>query len=127
MISKKHKKVCTTLNYIDHFLILAFKIAACVSISAFASLIGIPIKIESSAIELKRCAMSAGIKMYNSIIKKNKMKHDKIVLLAKSKLNRIEILISKFLIDSYISHSWWICFNKQCDERIWRIKEEIKN
>ena len=38
------------------------------------------------------------------IIKKKKKKHDKIVLLGKSKLNTIEVLISKVLIDSYISH-----------------------
>ena len=52
-MSKKHKKVCTTLSYIEHFLILGFTITAFVSISAFASLVGIPIKIVSFAIELK--------------------------------------------------------------------------
>ena len=35
LISKKHKNVCTTLNYIDHFLILASAVTGCVSISAF--------------------------------------------------------------------------------------------
>ena len=39
LMSKKHKKVCTTLNYIEHFLILASTITGCVSISAFASLV----------------------------------------------------------------------------------------
>ena len=39
MLSKKHKNVYTTLNYIEHFLILAFPITECVSISAFASLL----------------------------------------------------------------------------------------
>ena len=37
LMSKKHKKVCTTLNYIEYFLILACTITGCVSISAFAS------------------------------------------------------------------------------------------
>ena len=37
-------------------------------------------------------------------MKKKKNKHDKTVLLAKSKLNRIEVLISNALIDSAISH-----------------------
>ena len=36
LISKKHKKVCTTLNYIEHFLIIAFTITGCVSVSSFA-------------------------------------------------------------------------------------------
>ena len=33
-----------------------------------------------------------------------KNKHDKTVLLAKSKLNRVEVLISKGFIDPNISH-----------------------
>ena len=56
----------------------------------FVSLIGIPIRITSSAIGLKICAISAAIKKYKSIIKKKKKKQDKIVLVAKSKLNSIE-------------------------------------
>ena len=99
LMSEKHKKVCTTLNYIEHFLILAFTISGCISISDFVSLLGIPIGITSSAIGLKICATTAGIKKYKSIIKKKKKKHDKIVLLAKSKLNSIEVSICKTLID----------------------------
>ena len=45
-MNDSHKKVCTTLKYIDHFLILAS------TVSAFASLLGIPIGTMSSAIEL---------------------------------------------------------------------------
>ena len=59
----------------------------CISTSAFTSLIGISIGITSSTIGLKIFAITAGIKKYKSIIKKKKKKHDKIVLLAKSKLN----------------------------------------
>ena len=125
-MSKKHKKVCTTLNYIEHFLILASTITGCISISAFASLIGILIGITSSAIGLKICAITAGIKKYKSIIKKKKKKHDKIVLLAKSKLNSIEVLISKALIDSVISHDEFVLINNVLKEYN-KMKEEIKN
>ena len=69
-MSKKHKKVCTALHYIEHFLILASTITGCVAISAFASLIATPIGITSSAIGLKICGITARIKKYNSIIKK---------------------------------------------------------
>ena len=48
LISRKHKKVGTTLNYIEHFLILASTITDCVSISAFASLLGIFVRITGS-------------------------------------------------------------------------------
>ena len=53
LMSKRHKKVCTTLNYIEHFLILASTATGCISISSLASLINIPIGITSSAIGLK--------------------------------------------------------------------------
>ena len=36
LMSKKHKKVCTTLNYIKHFLISLSEITGCISTSAFA-------------------------------------------------------------------------------------------
>ena len=59
-------------------------------------------------------------------MKKKKKKHDKIVLLAKSKLNSIEVLISKALIDSNISHDELVLINnvlKEYDD----IKQELKN
>ena len=104
LISKEHKKACSVVNCIGHLLIVISTITVCVSISAFASFVDIPIRVTSSAIGLKMCTITAGIKNYKSIIKKNKKKHDKIVLLAKSKLNSTEVLISKTLIDSNISH-----------------------
>ena len=81
-MSKKHKKVSTTLNYVEHFLILASSITEHVSISAFFSLAGIPIGMMSFAIGLKICEIAAGIKKYKSINNKNKNNHDKVVLLA---------------------------------------------
>ena len=68
-MSNKRKKFFTTLNYIEHFLILASTITGCVSISRFASLIGIPIGITSSPIVLQISAITSGIKKYESIIK----------------------------------------------------------
>ena len=49
--------------------------------------------------------------MYKPIIKKKKKNHNKIVLLAKSKLNSIEVLISKALIDSVIGHDEFVLIN----------------
>ena len=67
---KSTKEVCTTLNFIEHFLILASTISQYISVSAFTSLIGIPIGITSSVIVFKIWVMTAEIKKYNSIIKK---------------------------------------------------------
>ena len=68
LMSKKNKKVCTMLNYMEHFLNLTSALTGCISISALASLLGIPIGIISSAIGLKNFAITAGIKKYKSII-----------------------------------------------------------
>ena len=62
------------MNYIEHFLILGSTVTGRFSISAFTSLVGIPIGITSSAIGLKFCAITAAIKKYKSIIKKKKEK-----------------------------------------------------
>ena len=51
-MSRKHKKVCSTLNYIEQFLVLASTITGCISVFDFASLIGILLGITSSVIEL---------------------------------------------------------------------------
>ena len=93
LMNKKHKKVCTALNYIEHFFVLASTITGCSPIFSFASLLSIPRRIISSAIGIKIYSMTSGIKQYNSIIKKKKKKCDKIVLFAKSQLNNIEVLI----------------------------------
>ena len=47
-------------------------------------------------------------------------------MLGKSNLHTIEVLISKFLIDSYISHNEFVSVNKVLKEYN-EIKEEIKN
>ena len=75
-------------------------VSGCVLISAFALLVGIPIGITSCALRLNICAITAGIKNYKSIIKKKKKrkKYNKMLLLAKAKLNSIEVLISKALV-----------------------------
>ena len=58
------------MNYIEHSLILISTVTGCVSIFDFASLVGIPMGITSTAVELKICVITAGIKKYESIIKK---------------------------------------------------------
>ena len=53
LMSKKHSKVYSTLNYIEHFFILASVVTECISIPAFAPLLGILIRILSSAIQIE--------------------------------------------------------------------------
>ena len=81
-------------------------------------------------------SIATGIKRYKSIIQKKKKKHNKRLLLAKSKLSSIEVLISKALIDSSISsHDKFVLINNVLKAiMIWkkkptsyRIKQFIEN
>ena len=106
------------------YLILASTITGCISISVFASLLGVPIGIASSAIGLEVCTINAGIEKYKSIIKNKKKKHAKIALLAKSKSNNIEVVICKALIDSVVSHNEFVLIHSVLIHS--EMKEEIK-
>ena len=117
-MSKKPKKICTSLNYIEHFLILGF------AITEFLLLLFQLVQ-ELRGITSSTIVITATIKKYQSIIKKKKKKHDKTVLLPKSKLNNIEVLFYKALFDSFISHDEFFlikCMLKEYNE----MKKEIK-
>ena len=94
--------------------------------SCICLLICIAVGITSSVVGIKICAITAEIKHYKSIFERKKKKRNKIILLAKSKLNTIEVLISKALFDSYISHDEFVSVNKELREYN-EIKEEIRN
>ena len=53
LMSKKYKKICRVLNYIDHSLIVISTITGCASVSTFYTLSGIPIGIARSKIGFK--------------------------------------------------------------------------
>ena len=72
LMSEKYKKTCKYLNYFEHLLILVSTVTGCVAISAFASLVGVLVGIRSSAVGIKICAITAGIKKYKSIKKKRR-------------------------------------------------------
>ena len=120
LMIKKQKNVCRVLNYVEHLIVSNSAVTGCVYISAFASLDGILLSVTRSTVGLKLCVITAGIKKCKSIIQKKEKELDKIVLLAKSKLNSIEVLISKTLIDSDISYDEFISINNV-------LKEETKN
>ena len=74
LISEKYKQACKYLNDVEHLLILASTINACISISAFDSLVFVSVVVTGSAVGIKICAIRK---------KKKKKKRDKIVLLKK--------------------------------------------
>ena len=77
------------MNFFEHFLVFASSVSGCDLISALGSLVGVPVGTARSAVGLKICAVAAGIKKYNLIYIEKEEKHDKIVLLGKTKIDQI--------------------------------------
>ena len=74
------------------------------SIISFTTVIGAPVGIASAIFTLFFSLTTGIIKTLLSITKNENKKHDKILILAKSKLNGIETLVSQALIDMEVSH-----------------------
>ena len=125
-MSEKCKKTHKYLNYIEHSLIWASAVAGFISIYVFTLLVSLLVGITRSAVGLKICTITAGIKNYKIIIEKKKKKHDKIVFSGKTKLDTIEVLTSNDLIDSYINHYKFVSINNVLREYD-KMKREIKN
>ena len=71
-MSEKYKKTCKYLNYVEHLHILSSTVTGCVSISAFASLVAIPVGMTSSAVGIKVCAITATIKSISQLYRKRR-------------------------------------------------------
>ena len=94
-MSKKLSKYIAAFNYIDKNLIVLSATSEGVSITSFASVIGPPAGMTSVSFTLV-FPLITGIKnKILSIIRNKKKKHNKIFMLAKSKLNSIETLLSQ--------------------------------
>ena len=115
--SKKLSKYVTIFDYIDKILIVSCATTSCVSIISFTSTtIGEPVGIVSASFTLI-FSLTTGIikKLLNMTINKKK-KHDQLLMLAESKFNSIETLISQALGDLDISHEEFIMILKEKDK-----------
>ena len=102
--SKKLNKYVTAFDYIDKILIVLSATSSGVCIISSASLVGPPIGIASGSFTLIFFLTTEIIKTLLSITRNKMKKHDKILMLPKSKLHSIETLVSQELIDMEISH-----------------------
>ena len=123
---KKLIKYVTTFDYIDKILIILKATSSGVCIISSASVDGAPVGIASASFTLIFSLKTEIIKKLQSIARNKKKKHDKILMLAKGKLDSIETLISKALIDMEISDEEFnaIISKKQKYERM---KENVRN
>ena len=114
--SRKLNKYVTTFDHIDKILIVLSATSSGVSIISFTSIIRAPVgRIASTSLTLIFSLTTGIIKTLSNITRNKKKKHDRILMLAKSKLNSIET-ISQALIVLDISHEKFIRVLKEKDK-----------
>ena len=114
--SKKLSKYVAVFDYIDQALIVLSATSGGVSIISFTSIVGAPVGIASASLTLIFSLTTGIVKKLLNITRNKKKKHDKILMLAKSKLNSIETLVlSQALIDMETSHEEYMAILNEKD------------
>ena len=103
-IIKKISKYIVAFDYADKLFITLSASFDTLSIASYATVVGIPAGIVGSSLTLIFTITTGVVKTLLNITRKKKKKHNKIIALARSKLNIIENLISQALIDFEITH-----------------------
>ena len=125
-IIKKLNKYLVSFDYLDKIFIILSASFGTLSIASYASVVGIPAGITVASLTLVFTIGTGISKSLLKLTKKGKKKHNKIIVLAKSKLNTIDTLLSSALNSSEISHEEFA--NIINEENIYEIiKENIKN
>ena len=104
LMSKRLSKYIASFDYFDKSLIVLSVATGSISIASFATVIGAPVGMMSASFSLAFSITTGFVKKFLKTIRNKKKKHNKIVMLARSKLNSIESKISEALINNEISH-----------------------
>ena len=103
-IIKKLNKYLVSFDYLDKIFITLSAPFGTLSIASYASVVGIPAGITGASLTLVFTIGTGISKSLLKLTKKRKKKHNKIIVLAKNRLNTINTLLSSALNDSEISH-----------------------
>ena len=103
-IVKKISKYIVAFDYADKLFITLSASFGTLSIVSHATVVGIPVGIAGISLTVIFTVTTGVVKKLLNIIRKKKKKHNKIITLARNKLNIIETLISRALTDFDISH-----------------------
>ena len=125
LMSKRLSKYIASFDYFDKSLIVLSVTTGSISIASFATVIGAPVGIVSASFSLAFSISTGIIKKLLKTTRNKKKKHNKIIMLARSKLNSIESRISEALINSEINHEDFITnINEETKYR--ELKESIR-
>ena len=104
LMSKRLSKYIAFCNYFDTSLIVLSATSGSISIAPFATFIGTPVGIASASLSLTFSLFTGIVKKLLKTTRNKKKKHNKIIMLARSKLNSIKIKVSEALINSEVTH-----------------------
>ena len=125
-IVKKISKYIVAFDYADKLFITLSASFGTLSIASHATIVGMPVGIAGASLTLIFTVTTGVVKKLLNISRKKKKKHNKIIALARSKLNIIETLISRALTGFDISHEEFskIIYEKNNYEQI---RDNIKS
>ena len=123
LMSKRLSKYIASFDYFDNSLIVLSATSNSISIASFATVIGTPARMASASFNLAFSFSTGFVKKMLKTTKSKKKKHNKIVMLVRSKLNSIESKISEALINNKISHEDFITIING-KKQLYRIKRK---
>ena len=124
-MSKRLTKYIASLDYFEKSLIVLSVTTGSISIASFATVIGAPVGMMSASCSLAFSITTGFVKKFLKTIRNKKKKHNKIVMLARSKLNSIESKISEALINNEISHEDFMTIINE-EKKYRELKESIR-
>ena len=104
LMRKRLIKNIASFEYFDKSLIVSSVTTGSISVASFATVIGAPVGIVSASFSLAFSMFTGIIKNLLKTSGNKKKKHNKIVMLARSKLSSIENKISEALISNEINN-----------------------
>ena len=125
LMSKRLSKYIASFDYFDKSLIVLSVTTGSISIASFATVIGAPVGMMSASCSLAFSITTGFVKKFLKTTRNKKKKHNKIVMLARSKLNSIESKISEALINNEISHEDFMTILNE-EKKYRELKESIR-
>ena len=125
LMSKNLSKYIASFDYLDKSLIVLSVTTGSISIASFATVIGAQVGIMSASCSLVFSITTDLVKKFLKTIRNKKKKRNKIVMLARSKLNNIESKIYKALINNEICHEDFMTILNE-EKKYRELKESIK-
>ena len=122
----------SAFDYITMILIVLNTTTGGVCIISHTTVAGAPVGIASAGFIIVFSLATGIIKKLLKTIRNKKKKHDKILMLVKSKLNSIESLVSQGLIHMEISHEEFTTMLREKDkyeemkENVWNLSEKLE-